>query len=288
MRALIIALGVAVAASAHAVPSQDLERARQAFRTGQFALALPLYNALLYPEPQLASRDDLASAYVSLGVCRFIAGDIEGAKREFREALRQDPNQQIDATIVTNHGAIELFDRTKIEIATAADRERQRIHDAEELERQRQIIANSKIVTAHQFGLNLVPFGAGQFQNHDYLKGALIAGGEVATAATSAAIWGVLVNRYGLTNNHVPFPDGPHVRLLQQVEIGTGLGFFAIYGYGIIDAILHYKSETTRQANESDFPELAKPKPTAPKKTSFHIVPMLAPNSAGIGLAWEN
>ncbi len=287
MRAVVIAIALTIAATAHAVPSQDLERAREAFRAGQFALALPLYNALLYPEPQLASRDDLASAYVSLGVCRFIAGDIEGAKREFREALRQDPNQQIDATIVSNHGAIELFDQTKIEIATAADREREKLRAAAELERQRQIVANSKIVTAHQYALNFVPFGAGQFQNRDYLKGALIAGGEVATAATSVAIWGLLVNRYGLTNNHVPLADGPHVRLLQQVEIGAGIGFFAIYGYGVIDALLHYKSETTRQANESDFPELAKPKPV-PKKTSFHVVPMLAPNSAGIGLAWEN
>ena len=60
------------------------------------SVALEKYNVLLYPEPQLASADDLADAYVGLGVCRLETGDNDGAKREFERALQLDPNKQLD------------------------------------------------------------------------------------------------------------------------------------------------------------------------------------------------
>ena len=277
MRVPLVAFAVvALCGVASAVPSEDLDQARKAFRAGKLDLALPLFNALLYPQEQLANREELTDAYIALGVCRFAAGDVPGAKREFEKALSYDRDRQMDPSAVNMPDAIKLFEETKRELATREFAEAAAEQHARDL-------ANTVIVQAHPYALNFVP-GGGQLERHAYLKASLIVGGEVATAAISAGIWGILVNRYGLTNTHVPLADGAHVRLLQQVEIGTGIGFFAIWGYSIVDALVYYRAETKRRATDSDLPAAPAPK----KKTSFHVVPMLAPNSAGIGIAWEN
>jgi hypothetical protein len=53
---------------------------------------------------------------------------------------------------------------------------------------------------------------------------------------------------------------------------------------------VHYRPRAKVEADESLLPaELRKSaKPAPPKKTSFHITPMLSPDSVGIGIGWEN
>src|SRR5215510_9259319 len=81
VQARLAVLAVVLAMSvAHATPSEDLALARQAFRTGQYQVALEKYNALLRPSVQLANSSDLVEAYVNLGVCRVETGDADGAK----------------------------------------------------------------------------------------------------------------------------------------------------------------------------------------------------------------
>ena len=89
--------------------------------------------------------------------------------------------------------------------------------------------------------------------------------------------------------------DGPGVRQLQQTEIGVGVAFFAIYAWGVVDSLLHYKPRVQIEGDDSllplpsDVPDARKPRPG---KTSLldhvHLAPIATPGGAGIGLTWEN
>lgn len=293
MRAVIAALALSLAtAAAYATPSQELANARAEFRAGHFSVAQPLFNDLLYPPPpKLASSDDLAEAYTNLGVCRAEGGDIEGAKREFEKALQVDPNHQIDQNVVTNKAVLRLFDDTKTDIKTRAERiaaQNQKI----EYEKQLALLrTNTKLYEAHSFGLNFVPFGIGQFQNNQIGWGVLFASGEGVSGGLTFGLWLYLVNKYGVScKNCVAPQDASTVRLMQQVEVGSGIAFLTLYVLGVAHSIYTY-SPTKSVKVDDDFIKreiLNKQR----KKTSLldriHVSPIVTPTGVGLGLSWEN
>jgi tetratricopeptide (TPR) repeat protein len=293
VRAALIALVLAAGSVAQATPSQELDDARSAFRNGQLTIALEKYNALLYPPPpRLASKDEIVEAYVNLGVCRVDAGDLDGARREFEKALGYDPNRQLDPLLVTNKEAIKLFDDTKAEI-----RNREREREAKEAlakayAARDALLKNTVVYEPHPFYLNFLP-PIGQIQNDDNIKAVLIGSGEVVTLATSAGIWGYLVDKYGLNNSHlnVDRTTAQDIRNLQEIEVGAGVAFLILYGVGVYDAINHYQPQVKRKLDEKMLPpelrDLDKPK-TKPKTTTYYLTPMITPNGAGIGIGWEN
>ena len=289
MRVAVIAL-IALTATARAAPNDELDQAKSAYRGGQYSRALPLFNSLLYPPPpKLANPKDLADAYLALGVCRFETGDTSGAKREFDQALSFDTNVRIDPLIVSDQTAIDAFNQTRIdrEQRTAAETERKRKADLRKL--RDSIIGfetNSLIV-------NFAPFGFGQFQNKQTAKGIAFLATEAVALTASGSIWFYLVNTYGIRSTRVLADDAVRVRRLQQLEIGSGIAFLGLWVFGAVDAYLHYKPQTRAEIDESLLPpelrDLDKP---APKKrapqSSIHIVPMLTPDGAGLGVSWEN
>lgn len=299
-----LALAVALGAAAHAAPgdepprprstpSDDLDRAREAYRNGQYSAALPLFNALLYPPPpRLASPRDLTDAYLALGVCRFETGDAAGAKREFEQALGIDPTSSIDPLIVTDQGARDAFNETKLDMKARERAEAEAKHRAE----LRQIRNGMVGVEPHSLVIALLPFGLGQFQNNQATKGTIFAATQGATFATSLGIWYYLVNQYGIRSTHVPLDDANTVLWLQRAEIGTGIAFFGLWAWSAIDAYRHYKPSTQVELDESLLPpelrDLDKPakKPAKKQPSSLleHITPIITPNGVGIGLGWEN
>lgn len=294
MRAALILLTL-TASIAHANPGNELDEAREAFRNGQLALAREKYNDLLYPPPpRLATKDEIVEAYVNLGVCRVDGGDIDGAKREFEKALGLDPNRQLDPVLVTNKEAIRLFDDTKADLRNR-ERDREQKEQLAKLYAARDaLLKNTVVYEPHPFYLNFLP-PIGQIQNDDNLKGALIGAGELATLATSAGIWGYLVDKYGITNTHlnVDRQTAQDIRTMQEIEVGSAIAFFGIYAFGVYDAIKNYQPQVKRKLDETMLPpelrDLDKQKPKAkPKKSSWLITPMITPNGAGIGVGWEN
>ncbi|MEP6865658.1 MAG: tetratricopeptide repeat protein [Deltaproteobacteria bacterium] len=299
MRLALIATIVVVASAAHAAPSDELDQARSAYRSAQYSRALPLFNALLYPPPpKLAGKDELADAYLALGVCRYETGDPAGAKREFEQALSFNADIRIDPLIVTDPTAIDAFNETRVGIQDRIRSEMEAKRKAEDRARLLAIRQSMVGVESHPLYLTFFPFGVGQFQNEDRAKGVFFAATEAATLITSASIWGYLVNTYGIRSTRVPLEDAQRVRSLQQLEIGTGFAFLGLYVLGVVDAYVHYKPQTRTAIDESVLPPelrgLLKPEAPAPRnkpkkpKTSFHVVPLLTPDGAGIGLSWEN
>lgn len=87
-----------------------------------------------------------------------------------------------------------------------------------------------------------VPFGVGQFQNGERVKGTALAIVESAAVTTSAGVWLYLRLKY--PQDLVPLDEGPNVRTLQKVQIVAGVTFFATYALGVIDALVNYRVRT--------------------------------------------
>jgi len=96
--------------------------------------------------------------------------------------------------------------------------------------------------TTQPYYVNYMPFGAGQFQNGEPVKGAVFAVTECAAVTTSAALWLYLSTAY--PGDLVPIGHAERVQTLERVEMATGAAFFAAYAIGVADALLHYRART--------------------------------------------
>jgi tetratricopeptide (TPR) repeat protein len=290
--AIAMLAALALADRADASPLQDLDRARQSFRQHDYESAMKIATYLLYPDEKLSAPADLVEAHVILGASNFETGRRTEARLEFEKALQIQPDKTL-SDLLFSEGAIRLFDQTKTEIEARAERDAQLRKLAEERERIRKYKESLVVVEKRSFGVNFVPFGAGQFQNKQPVRGILFATGQGIAGGISVGSFLYLAGKYGL-NATVPVTDVNRVRRLQQLEIGAGVAFYAIYVWGVVDALLHYKPSVQIEGDDSLLPPLpdTPDRTRKPKKTSvldrMQLRPMLTRDSAGIGLTWEN
>jgi len=275
---LVLAILVVRAAPARATPAQELERARQMFRGGKFAEAIPSLNYLLYPDPRLSQPEDLVEAHVLLGVSAFETGDQATAKREFEEALFLDRALTLD-TLLFSKAAVEYFESVKHELQERARRDAEQRRLAEENERLQARLRAMVVIETHPYYINFIPFGAGQFQNGERRKGLFFAVTEGFTGAVSAGIWLYLVGEYGLPGKVDPARAESALRL-QQVEIAAGGICLGLMAWGVIDSLLHYKPSVKRAPDESLLP------PEERKKLPSTSL-LVLPGGGGLSLTWE-
>lgn len=284
---------LAIAAPAAASPTQDLDQARQSFRQHDYDSAIKLATYLLYPDEKLALPADLVEAHVILGASNYETGHRSEAKNEFEKALQIQPDKSL-TDMLFSEGAIRLFDQTKADIEARAERDSQLRKLAEERERIRKYKESLVVVEKRSFGVNFVPFGAGQFQNKQPVRGILFATGQGITGGLSVGVFLYLAGKYGVTAK-VPPADGPGVLRLEQIGIGAGIAFYALYAWGVVDALLHYKPSVQIEGDDSLLPPLRDLPPDrkpAAKKTSsrdrLRLGPLITPDAAGLALTWEN
>lgn len=295
--ALVAAAGDAARASPAVAPALQLDRGRDSFKRGDWQSAIEVINLLLYPELQLARKEQVVEAHILLGAAYYQLGNRERAREEFQRALQLEPEQSIGSRLYSE-GAIRLFDETKTDLRIAKEREDEKRRIAERLE---QIEAYKKsliVYETHPYYVNFVPFGAGQFQNRQRAKGIMFAVTQGVTGGISAGIFLYLASKYGLVSSSVPIDEGRTVRNLQGLEIATGAAFLGFYAWSVLDALAHYKPRQRVEGEDSLLPpELRDPgaprgKPAPPKQTSLrdrvHVHPVLVPSGgAGLGLSLE-
>lgn len=260
---IAILLAVAVAAGPQ---SADLKRARDRFEFGSFAEAAGTIRAWLAEHPD-ASGDDAVEAYRMLGISEFKLGDTGQAHSAFVSLLSLDPDFALDPFLVEPK-VVDFFDQVKREHEPALAPLRERRRALEEQQRladeakQRLLSEDAarrgpptKVVRVqHRIYLfNWLPLGAGQFQNGDKAKGAVIAAAEVALGATNLVA--ILLHNQIASDparrcspsaptgcSHPPYRDSDRA-LLSRIDlikyVSAGL-FWAVYAYGVVDAHLHY------------------------------------------------
>jgi tetratricopeptide (TPR) repeat protein len=289
-RALIVLL-IAISVTAYASPTDDLDHARSSFRSHDCDSAAKSLTVLLYPKEQLALASDLLEAHEMLGACNADAGRIQDAKDEFEKALQLDPTAKLDSNFFST-AAQHLFDETRNDLAQRRAKEAEIRKLQEERARLKLILENTHYVETHHYYQNFLPFGLGQFQNSDQTKGYLFAAGQGLAVGGSFAIWLYLVRKYGVNCPYcVKLDDADGVRHLQEAQVALGGVALFLYGWSVIDAVRHYKPQV--QIDKSTLsPDMILDTHPKKQRTSLReriqIVPMLAPDGAGIGIGWEN
>lgn len=290
MRSALILLVLATTI-AHAGPSDDLNKARLAFRQKDCSSAMKDLTFVLYPEEKLADRNEVYEARAMLGACYVDTGDRERAKDEFAKAIQIKPREPLDP-LTYSEGARRLYDDTKADIENRAKKD----EEIRKLQQQREDIAqrlkNLRLYKVTPYSVNFLPFGLNARETGSNLKFALFGAGQVITLGTSAGIWYYLVNKYGIRSDKVPVDDATTVFRLQGVEIAAGIAFFVLYGWSVVDSLRHYEPQKRVQgADELLLKELEIPTKPQPKKTSIRdakLIPVLTSEGGlGIGLGWE-
>jgi tetratricopeptide (TPR) repeat protein len=268
--ALVVSAGgagpPAVHASPAATPALQLDKGRDSFKRGDWQSAIEVVNLLLYPELQLARKEQVVEAHILLGAAYYQIGDRERAREEFQRALEIEPEQSIGTRLFTE-GAIRLFEETKTDLRIAKEREDEKRRIAQRLKEIEDYKKSLIVYETHSYYANFIPFGAGQFQNRQRGKGIMFAVTQGVTGGVSAGVFFYLASKYGLVSTSVPRTEATTVLRLQQLEVGSAALFFGLYAWSVVDSLLHYKPRQRVEGDDSLLPsELQDPegKPPAP------------------------
>jgi hypothetical protein len=250
-----------------AAPSVDeLDRGKTAFGRAEYARAIGILRPLLYPELRLDSEAEIVQAHRMLGVAHLFENQPDEARREFRKLLEIRPDYRFDP-LMDPPRVVEFFNgvlkEEESEITALEARRKQRDVDLA-ARRQREAderCAAQKLPYARSsFGINFLPFGAGQFQNGQRRKGWLFLGVEAALGAVSVgalatnfALFGVSPRRRCLDPPTSDISTQPRAcanidhseealsRNLLRVQVASGALFFVAAAWGIVDAIRNFR-----------------------------------------------
>jgi len=254
-------------------PRDTFDRGRTAFERAEYRRAIEILNPLLYPDMLLDSEGEQVAAHRMLAVAYLFENKPDDARREFLKLLRLRPSFRFDP-LLDSQRVVTFFDTVlKEEEATIKKLkelkdERDRARAAKDARAAAILNAPATIVRyeRHSMAVALIPFGAGQFQNGETRKGWWLLGTESALAAislgafvTNFALYGFSSERPCTTDDR---PDGGTCptgsidhsaedtsRLLLRVQVGSGVAFFAVAIWGVVDAVRNFKRDIPLDGN---------------------------------------
>lgn len=232
------------------------------------------------------------------------------AEKQFTALLKLDPDYSLDPFVVPPP-TVSFFEalRKKLDPSLQKSREerRERLSREEEARARSEAQAASEAAlraqdrrieelsrevalkrTYRPFWVNLLPFGAGQFQQGRTRMGLTLAASEAALAAASVASFFAvesLVKKetvpvetepgrtVDVTVRHVDEADRGKVDAWKTVRLTTGIGFYAVYLFGVIEAIGHHGRQTTSISGRS-----------APGGPSLEVAPYAVSGGGGVGM----
>jgi hypothetical protein len=270
--AMIAAAGKAAPAQPPPTPREAFDRGRTAFGRAEYKRAIEILHPLLYPETLLDSEGELVQARRMLGVSHLFENQPDEARKEFRKLLELRPDYRFDP-LLDPQRVVDFFNAVVKEeegtIAVIEKRRRQRDQELAEERRRREAarlppVHSAVVYERHSFLVNLLPFGAGQFQNGQRKKGWMFLSTETALAGISVGAFAANLALYGLAprrtcremqpldvdglQGECPKPlidySGENTsRWLTRVQLVSGGLFYAVAIWGIVDAIRHYQRD---------------------------------------------
>jgi tetratricopeptide (TPR) repeat protein len=275
---LTVALALAQARPAAAQPTgsgaQELARARAEFDRGEYRRVLEVLAPQLYPEPKIKDENQLAQAHYLMGASYFYLDQRDKARQEFVALLYIDPDRELDP-VVESPEVYGFFVGLKQELRTQLDALREMKRRTEEARRQpsREIVIE-RTIYARQPWLNWVPFGVGQFQNREMLKGSLFL---VSEASLGLACTGLVITQiasYGLPMQ-IPRDEIRSAQAMQTWQFITCGAFAVVYLGGVLDASLHQAPRAVEKRSERVLGE------------RVHVFPYAGAGEIGLGALLE-
>jgi len=267
--AIVLLLG-APALSVAQPGGTALSQARTAFGVRKYEQVVKLLQPLLYPRSRFRTEAEEVEAYKLLGISHYWLSLLVKKPNE-KKTHRNQAERQFSALLTLRPGFTlaklryaghlrKFFGGVRKKLKAAASplkaleaeldfcRKRnllvaKRFRDYRD-RCKTQVLVTHRVVKRYYFW-NFVPFGAGQFQNGQTLKGALF-------AVTQGAM--LVVNITGLILGETTYVrNGPNRTVLndqksraraadiQKLTIASGSIFWSLVLWGIIDAIVFYK-----------------------------------------------
>lgn len=252
------AKGAKPATKSERTPIEAFRLATEAYRRGSYAEVIELLRPLLYPTNRLKNRPQLLQAHKMLGISYVFERNRSRAEESFLAILAEKPKYQLDP-LVDPPAAVRVFNQVKLrsremlrkideaqrreEARRAAERKRR----AKEIEQLRKAARRANTViertrVKHSYWLNFLPFGVGQFQNGQLLKGFILMGLQAALGGLSLGMFVGLLAAYPNLTTELR-EDTTLPQTLNTVQIVSGSLFFATVLYGIVDALFYYRPE---------------------------------------------
>jgi hypothetical protein len=248
--------------------AQRLRRGRNLFQYGDCQGVVEQLSDLTLPG-RLESSDDLADTHRMLGVCHFQLGQRENAERELKSLLFLKPDTKLDP-FLTPPPVVELFDALKAQFKKKLEEIREAKRKAglaQEGQQEAKTLVVEREVTYREtsYLAPLVPFGFGQFENQEPIKGSIFASLQgLALATNIAAFWtkeGIVAfapspeaDLRASTPGAVAVADPalvPALQTAQTVQFAALGVFAALYLYGIADAYWNLERVVQDEVKES-------------------------------------
>lgn len=290
--AAALSIGPGALAQAPGGAGSELGQIRLDFEYGKFKEVMQRARNLL--DRGGLSDEQLTELHRLAGVAGFNLGQPQEAERHLSTLLRIDPDASLDPFLFPPP-AVQFLEKLRKQMASdlnvirqerriQADRRRREEEDRERakqqnVELQKQLDELTRRVTVRTvekrvFMVNFVPFGAGQFQQNRSGVGLLLAATEGALATTSLLAYfayGSLFKDYTIRIPNVLNPDGsgyldvtyraipsdrrPEAAVWRVAQYGAAIGFYLMYGYGVVDAILNHEDQVETTSMEERGPE---------------------------------
>ncbi len=276
----------------------SFERAKNAYDAGEYKEAASRFDVLLKEGQKNPAL--LFECHKFIAVSYLFVGDKEKAEHHFNELLNIAPDYSLDPMIFP----IEVVDfflevkqknKKQLEALAIARAEEEKIRKKEEEKKQqsefeklRRNVYLQRTSQKNSLIVAFIPFGAGQFQNGDKIKGALFLSGELFL--TAAAITTYFLHDGLRRDAKTPFESPEKREDAERLEIGyrianqasfVALGIVAVTG--IVEALVRYQPEITvwKRVQEREVPKNLRP---GKSKINASIAPSFSLNTIGLGV----
>lgn len=277
----------------------ELRRVQTYWDTGKYVECVKEFDGLLGGSPpKLKDPTVLEKARAYYAACLIATGKNEKAEEQFKAALRANPRMEPDS-LVFPQVVLDVYNKVRDSMseelkkaqaeelaqkqAEAAARAEREAAERRRVQRLEQMARREIVVSRNDRWLAAVPFGVGQFQNHESALGWIFLGTEVALAGTAL---GALIAESSLNSKADDNLTAAETRELNtkvdtahQVMVFSSWGFVGVALVGVVQAQLAYVPEFRSTRMRSLPPDLRRP--TEPPKNSSRIRATAVPTRNG-------
>ena len=214
--------------------------AKQEAMRGNYKKVIEIIRPLLYPTSRFSDEEKEIKALRLLGLSFWFANDLKNATQTFTVLLNRRPDFKLDPVLVPS-GAIAFFKKIKHKLKKNLEEIRRK--KLEELKKHAPILKQTVIVHKNYPLLALAPFGMGQFQNEQPIKGWVLFSIQTVSALISISSYMYLRNKY--PKGYVPTDKVDSARQIQYLQVGSGSLFFGAWILGVVDSFINYKKQRT-------------------------------------------
>ncbi len=212
-----------------------LERAQNLFEYGDYPSMSQILEAGL--EANKFNEEQLPTVRRLLGIGSFILQDRKKARENFLILLTLNPDEQLDPLYVPPI-IIDTFESIRSEHKEMLDAIRaERLKAKEEKPEEERVDVVRKY---NPYFVNFIPFGAGQYQNGEAVKGTLFLTGEVVLLGLNVASYFVSDSLKG--DDGLYSSDNAKMAREWRIVQYTALGALTVLAVGgIVDAVLNHR-----------------------------------------------